>query len=89
MSSRPALEVRNLQVAYGGVRALDDSSDFCWITEIALDYTDVLQFFDLLWSPRYSGDTVTAIDQFLQNNASYLTCGSVENDPHFDFSFKY
>jgi hypothetical protein len=32
---------------------------------------------------------VTAVDQFLENDASYLTCGSVENDFHLDFSFLY
>ena len=44
-----------------------------------------------LTAKRGSDDSVTAVDQFLdlENDASYLTCGSVENDFHLDFSFLY
>jgi hypothetical protein len=63
-----------------GVRALDDAGDLCRIAEVVLDCGDVLEFSHLLWSARCRDDGVTAIDQFLENDASCLACGSVEND---------
>src|SRR6476469_1001558 len=40
----------------------------------------------LFWSAGCSDDDVTAFDQFLENDATCLTCGSVENDFQLDCS---
>ena len=72
-----------------GVRVLDNAGGLFWIAEIVLDSGHVLELLHLLGSPSCSDDSVTAVDQFLENDAAYLTCGSVENDFPLDFSFLY
>jgi hypothetical protein len=67
-----------------GIRSLDGAGGLCWIAEIVMDCCNILDLGHLFWSASSSDDDVTAIDQFLENNASCLTCGSVENDFQLD-----
>jgi hypothetical protein len=67
-----------------GVPGLDNNSGLCRIAEVVLDCGDVFDLSHLFWSAGCSDDQVTAIDQFLENDATCLTCGSVENDFQID-----
>jgi hypothetical protein len=69
-----------------GVRAFDDAGGLCRIAEAVLDCGDVLELLHLLWSAGCRYDGMTAIDQFLENDAACLTCASVENDFQLDCS---
>jgi len=68
-----------------GVHTLDDAGDLCRIAEVVLDCADVLELLDLLWRAGCRHDSVTAINQFIENDAACLACGSVENDFQLNF----
>jgi hypothetical protein len=51
---------------------------------LRLDSADVLELLHLLWCAGCRDDHVTTIDQFLENGAACLSCGSVENDFQLD-----
>jgi len=67
-------------------RAFDDAGGLYRIAEVVLDCGDVLELLHLLWSAGCRYDAMTAIDQFLENDAACLTCGSIENDFQRDCS---